>query len=181
MLEILVAALLFATPAPTAAAPAPCANADTAKLAFLEGRWNVSSRFRLKPNPPEWEEAKGTAEIEYLHPGCVLIERLEMPRQGKAFKGSMLYAFSPTFGKYQAMVTDSEHGGLFTYQGGFQDGRLIVDAELELRGRKTLLRRVVSPRPDGFEIQDQRSVDGGQTWDTAWTLIYSRREEMPRD
>lgn len=153
-----------------------CASTEAQALNFLKGEWKVNSKFRLSKEPEQWEETQGRSRIDYLFENCLLQERFESTRQGHPFKATAIYGHNRNTKKYEWVGADSEHGFLSLYTGSLKGADLVLENRIEISGQIILLRRVFTKnRAGGFEVCSQRSSDGGQTWETPWHLVYSRK------
>lgn len=187
-MRILISALLLimltpaAVPLAAQGGPPPCEQPAFAHLRPLAGTWTVQARTRLSRDAKDWEESAGQARIELLMRDCALLERYESTRRGRPYEGLRLFAVKAEGQRVQMVITDSEHGPLFLYEGEAAAGELNFYTSVTTPAGPVRLRlRYSEIGPDRFVAESQRSVDEGKTWDTTSRSEYRRRPpEAPR-
>jgi len=152
---------------------AGCLSEAMRSLTFLVGDWQVASRYRGMDGV--WEATTARSTITAELDGCLLLERLTGVRDGAPFAAIASLTFDALEGRLRRTWVDSGHGLLVVYDGVLEDDALTLTAHLAVRGREVQFQHALSAlSPDGFELHSRRSVDGGATWDTGWTLLYTR-------
>jgi hypothetical protein len=67
-------------------------------------------------------------------------------------------------------------GGVLELSGGLVDGRMVLSAEHEVRGKQLTERITWTPNADGTVRQHwEQSVDGGKTWTTSFDGLYRKK------
>ena len=155
--------------------PIGCATPQSKSIGFLVGTWKVKSKFRTNRRENKWETTEAVSKIDHLFRDCVYKEVLTGKRNGRFHEFAGLYSYSNISNKLQWVGGHSEHGVLALYEGNLEGDILELKNEIEIRGRKFYLRRVLNKTGSGFTVSSERSVDG-KTWDASWQLEYVRIE-----
>ena len=112
----------------------------------------------------------GTSSIQLILGDCVIFENWNTPvSSGKSFSN-----YSTADGKWHQTWVDDK--GLVTYYtGGFADGKMVLDNEQIVNGKKTIARMTFSKLSNGDVRQHgENSPDEGKTWTTTFDFTYVR-------
>jgi hypothetical protein len=112
----------------------------------------------------------GTSSIQLILKSCIIFENWSTPvSAGKSFN-----LFDTRDGKWHQTWVDDK--GLIThYAGGLVDGKMVLDSESSVNGKKTIGRMTFSKLPDGNVRQHgESSADEGKTWTTTFDFKYVR-------
>jgi hypothetical protein len=158
---VLFVALLAPLPAESQV-PACTSDAHRA-FDFWLGSWEVRR--------PDGTVA-GHNTIRRLMGGCALHERYTTPT---GYEGESLNIYDASRGVWHQTWVDSG-GLLLTLEGGFFEGRMVLEGETrDSLGNATLNRITWSPlksEPDRVRQHWEVSRDGGGTWTTAFDGLY---------
>lgn len=112
----------------------------------------------------------GTSSIQLILGSCVIFENWNTPvSSGKSFSN-----FSTADGKWHQTWVDDK-GNLTYYKGGLADGKMVLDSERVINGKKTIARMTFSKLPNGEVRQHgENSVDDGKSWTTTFDFTYVR-------
>ena len=94
-----------------------CQTDEARQLEFLEGTWNVESRFRTSSDPEKWESTEAVSVIEPVFPGCLWREEMTGTRAGGPLSVIGLFSYSNISDKFQHSWAHSLHGALTNYEG----------------------------------------------------------------
>lgn len=152
-----------------------------ARLARLEGTWDVAVQSRLFPQAP-WTDEAGTAEIASELDGMLLVERIRYEDQGRPVEAVRTWAWDRDAEVYQMTHTDDVTGRTHVFEGTWneEEGTLVLstppkppaepegsDVEDDEDGTPASqeARWTLSDlTDDGFLIERTVSTDGGETW-----------------
>jgi hypothetical protein len=151
----------------------------TGDFDFLVGPFDVVNRRLMKPltGDDTWEEFSATAIARTYFNGSVSVDEMCFPTKG--FFGMSLRLFDPVArewtvywvnsqtGKLQQPVRGRWAGGISLLFGDDEHGSIPVRASY----RWSDVMGQTAHWEQGF------SVDSGRTWETNWTMDWSRREE----
>jgi len=175
---ILIAAALPASlgaqsaPAPVAAQPQ---GADG--FAFQVGEWRVHHRV-MRPGKPVLE-FEGDCSNRPLMGGLANVEDNVFYKPDGVSRGVALRAFDPATGLWTIWWVDGRnpHGALDPpMKGRFVDGVGTFYSDGELGGRPMRTRFIWSHiTPTSARWEQAYSFDAGKTWDTNWTMEFTRR------
>ncbi|MEO8648796.1 MAG: hypothetical protein ABI539_06485 [Acidobacteriota bacterium] len=114
----------------------------------------------------------GTSSIQLILGSCVIFENWNTPlNSGKSFSN-----FDSTDRKWHQTWVDDK-GTLAFYVGGFVDGKMVLDNERMINGKKTIGRMTFSKLANGDVRQHgENSVDDGKTWTTTFDFTYVRKQ-----
>lgn len=154
--------------------------ANPADFDFLIGSWNVSHR-RLKERLAgctEWVEFPGTSTTQKILGGLGNIEdnTLELPES--PYRAVALRSFNSAKAQWAIWWLDSRSPWSLDTPvvGRFATGVGLFYADADLDGSPTRVRFMWTvPCPDMPRWEQAFSLDGGNTWETNWTMDFSRR------
>lgn len=114
----------------------------------------------------------GTSSIQLILGDCVIFENWNTPvSSGKSFSN-----FDVNTGKWRQTWVDDK-GTLAYYIGGFVGGKMVLDSERVINGRKTIARMTFSKLDNGDVRQHgENSTDDGKTWTTSFDFTYVRKK-----
>src|SRR5436190_2595958 len=114
----------------------------------------------------------GTSSIQLILGSCVIFENWNTPiTSGKSFSN-----FDATDGKWHQTWVDDK-GTLAFYVGGIVDGKIVLDNERMVNGKKTIGRMTFSKLSNGDVRQHgENSTDEGKTWTTTFDFTYVRKQ-----
>ncbi len=151
---------------------------DMEAFQSMVGEWNVKVEQRDSPQAP-WAESERTSTIERRMDGALLEERLT--QQG--FQALRSLTFDRFKERYRISQLTDFTGHLDIQEGQFEDGRLTtsnVETGTPWIGfGQTFHQRlsIFDLSADGFKIEAETSVDGGENWFVASKATYSRVTE----
>jgi hypothetical protein len=145
---------------------------------FLIGSWTVQNR-RLKrrlAGSDDWEEFGAKAVVRPVLGGLGNIDRISFDGPWSGHEGLTLRLFDPESEEWSLHWADNTSGRLFTrLVGSFRDGVGTFYAQEAFNGRQIFSRFIWS------ECTEQRcrweqafSADGGASWETNWTMTFTR-------
>ena len=137
---------------------------------FWLGDWDVTNHHGV---------VAGTDRIERSLNGCVIEEHYS------GFRGN--HALSVSFHDQsrdlwrQLWFTDD--GSVFEFEGGFRDGKMQLEREIESPNGTAVRRRLTWFPIDGGRVRQlfENSSDGGQSWFTLFKLTYTPRGDASPD
>ncbi len=146
---------------------------------FLLGRWNVRhSRLRRRlVSDTAWDDDEGTATCETILDGVGNIERLPMPARG--YSGTTLRLYDPVAKEWSLYWADSRTGRLCSpVVGRFRNGVGDFYGEDVEGGQPVRVRFTWSHVTAASARWSQAfSTDGGASWETNWTMEFTRAAE----
>ncbi|MFE7859649.1 hypothetical protein [Streptomyces sp. NPDC057403] len=143
---------------------------------FLHGAWKVAHRRRtdfLDPDS-EWVEFASTSRCFPLFDGAANLDEIDLPYLGA--KGLTLRLFDPERAQWSLNWSSSRTGTLFPpVFGRFEGDRGEFYGDDTHDGKDVRVRFVWSGVSSAAARWEQAfSVDGGESWLTNWTMIFSR-------
>lgn len=184
--QTLLAALgLAAAPLPVSARPNPTVRPWGAEgFDFLLGRWTVRHRklaARLSGSK-DWTEFAGTLEVRSILGGLGDIDDNVLEDPAGRVLATSLRVFNAQSGTWSIYWIDARAPGLDPpLVGGFSGpiGRFYNDDVYQ--GRPIRVRFIYEHQAPGVARWSQAfSPDGGDTWETNWTMDFTRVGPPPR-
>lgn len=148
---------------------------------FLIGTWKGHQRRlreRLKGSQT-WEEFESTSVVQKVLGSLGNYDEVTMVRESGVFRGLTLRLFNPETRQWSIYWADSSGSGLGAPMvGEFTNGRgLFYDCE-PFEGKRIFSRFVwTHDSPDTCRWEQAFSTDGGATWETNWTMDFTRIQE----
>ena len=146
---------------------------------FLQGAWRVRNRRLRRPlaGSTEWYEFDGRAVERPLWDGQGNLEEYEatLP-DGARLRGLALRLYDPRARRWAIHWSNSATGTLDApLTGAFRDGRGEFYGEEECEGRMVFVRFLWTHDAPGHARWEQAfSADAGRTWQTNWTMEFTR-------
>lgn len=114
----------------------------------------------------------GTSSIQLILSSCVIFENWNTPvSSGKSFSN-----YNTADGKWHQTWVDDK-GTLAYYVGGLVDGKMVLDNERMVNGKKTIGRMTFSKLENGDVRQHgENSTDDRKTWTTTFDFTYVRKQ-----
>jgi hypothetical protein len=179
-LALTAAAGAFAALATTAeAAGDPAVDRRRHDWDWLVGRWNVQHR-RLKgrlTGSTEWEEFHGTSVLWLTLDGLGTIDDNTLQLPDGTYRAVGIRAFDPKTSRWAIWWLDARNPTQIDppVYGVFKDGAGTFTGDDTLNGRPIKVRYRWSDIASRSPRWEQAfSPDGGATWETNWTMQFSR-------
>lgn len=143
---------------------------------FLSGRWHVANRrlVRRWAGSDEWDEFPAINEVAPLLDGIGNLEQMRFPT--KAWSGITLRLFDRKHEEWSLYWANSQQGVLFPpVVGRFTGTRGEFFGDDTDDGRPVRVRFTwQSLSPTQAHWAQAFSLDGGRTWETNWTMDFTR-------
>jgi hypothetical protein len=146
---------------------------------FFMGSWRVHHR-RLKErlaNNHEWVEFEGTGTAQKILGGFGNIDDNVLDLPGEAYRAATLRAYDPEKKQWSIWWLDGRNPGHLDppVVGRFENGVGTFYADDTFKGKPIRVRflwtRVTSNTP---HWEQAFSIDAGETWETNWTMDFSK-------
>jgi hypothetical protein len=153
----------------------------TSDFDFLVGRFDVINRRLINPltGSEAWEEFPATAIARTHFNGAISVDEMCFPTKG--FFGMSIRLFNPVAREWTVYWVNSKTGALQApVRGRWADGASLLFGDDEHDGtpvRASYQWSEVKERTAHWE--QAFSVDNGETWETNWTMDWSRRDDEP--
>jgi len=145
------------------------------QLASMEGVYDVAFKYRMDPTQA-WMTTNGLATIKNILDGAAQEMVWQGDVMGMNFKGRGLVCYDRETQKWQTTWIDNMAGRISYYTGTMTDGKMVMEGEDVMEGQKVLARNTTYNMTDhGFESKMEYSHDGGKTYTTWATEVYTKR------
>lgn len=147
---------------------------------FLEGSWNVR-HHRLKERLAgctEWEDFDGACTMRRLMDGAANIDDNLLHLPAGTYRGVGLRSYDAKEQAWRIWWLDSRMPANLDVpvKGGFKDGVGTFLADDTLRGKPVVVRFQWSRiTPTACHWEQAFSPDGGTSWETNWTMEFTRK------
>jgi hypothetical protein len=147
---------------------------------FLHGDWLIHNRrlrSRLK-GCDSWEEFAGQSSVHPILGGLGNFDEVVFQRESGLFYGTTLRLFDVTSQQWRIYWADGSRGMLdVPMVGSFLNGRGEFYTQ-EIFETRAIFSRFIwtSVSKDACRWEQAFSPDGGQTWETNWTMDFTRRK-----
>jgi hypothetical protein len=149
---------------------------------FQQGRWRVRHR-RLRARLAgctDWEEFDGTSEQRAVLGGNGNIEDNLLHLPGGDYRAVALRSYDPASGTWAIWWLDARnpHALDVPVIGRFEDGIGRFYADDTHEGRPVRVRFLwLGADTDAPRWEQALSEDGGETWETNWTMAFERERD----
>ncbi|MEU4644827.1 hypothetical protein [Micromonospora sp. NPDC023814] len=145
---------------------------------FLVGTWDVANRrlYERHVGSDDWDEFPGVSVARGFFGGAGSFDEITFPTRG--FSGATVRIFDPAAGTWSIYWMNSRRGVLELppVVGRFTDGVGTFFADDVDEGRPIRCRFVWSGvTATSCRWEQAFSTDGGRTWETNWTMDFTRR------
>lgn len=145
---------------------------------FLIGDWSVLHRRlrRRLVGDTEWIEFTGPASARKILNGLGNIDECRIDLPEAAYTGATLRLFDPATRQWTIYWMESRNPKLDPPMvGSFSDGRGLFFGDDSFEGKPIRVRFIWSPMTTTTCRWEQAfSQDGGKTWETNWTMSFTR-------
>jgi hypothetical protein len=163
-----VPALLCAAMCASAQSPVRCTGPGYDDLDFWVGNWTV------RWTDSAGKEQHGTNSIRRTLDGCVVLEEFN-GAPGSPLKGTSVSVYDARLKVWKQTWVDN-NASYLDFVGSRDDDRFVLARNTERDGRPLQQRMVFRDIAADRLVWDwQRSLDGGATWQTTWSLRYARQ------
>lgn len=148
---------------------------------FILGKWNGHQR-RLRErlnNCTDWEEFESTTEAWPVLDGVGNVDEVTMFRESGVSKGLSVRMYQPDTGEWYIYWGSSVGGPLgMPMIGRFDENGRGEFYDFEVFNGNHIYSRFIWKvnSPDSCRWEQAFSADGGKTWETNWTMDFTRRE-----
>jgi hypothetical protein len=147
---------------------------------FFIGKWNVRHRRlreRLKGST-SWEEFDGVSTAQLILDGIGNFDEITLERETGRVVGCTLRLFNSKTQEWSIHWSSSLTGTLDVPMiGAFKDGRGVFYAQETHEGKHVFSRFIWSEMTEkSCKWEQALSEDGGRTWETNWTMHFTRIE-----
>lgn len=155
-----------------------------AALAPLAGNWNVQVEWERRPGAP-WGEAATAAEIEEAFHGALLRTEFSYVRDGQPLTVARTWSYDRFRELYLETSFDNFSFRQNLLEGTMEDGKLVTTSLepgtfLGIGGQEIHTRQTTHEiGAGGFEILQEVSTDGGETWRENLRMTFRRAEDGP--
>ncbi|MEU6719237.1 hypothetical protein ABZ897_47900 [Nonomuraea sp. NPDC046802] len=144
---------------------------------FFAGHWNVVNRRLVKAlaGSDEWEEFPGRSVATRHFDGGASFDEITFPTKG--FSGLTVRVYNPDTQKWAIHWASSTRGVLDVVPmvGEFEGNRGEFYGEESYEGRRVRCRFIWTVAgPDAVRWEQAFSPDDGATWETNWTMDFTR-------
>lgn len=142
------------------------------QLDFWIGEWECSGRSRNKPGEDVWTNTAATNSVRKILGGKVIEENFKMA----GFDGKSVSVYDQNSKQWRQTWVDSS-GGYLVLTGGRRGDTFELKQVMGPKAPTGLQMRMVFTdiKAASFSWHWQRSNDAGKTWETQWTLAYTRK------
>ena len=151
----------------------------SADFDFQIGRWQVAHR-RLRErlvNSSDWESFSGTCEMRPVLGGLGNVEDNLLHISTGTYRAIAVRSFDPAAGTWAIWWLDGRNPHVLDVPviGRFEDGTGTFLALDDSSGRPIHVRFLwLQTRTPTPRWEQAMSADGGQTWETNWTMDFTR-------
>ena len=149
------------------------------ELISLVGSWNVAIATRQRPGD-DWQESERSSTIAAEMNGGLLEERFTM---SSGVEVRRAFSYDRYNERYRVTQIDSRRNWLNVQEGTFgEDGRLVISnvetgTTWSTQGMTFNDRAAIfNISDDGFEIEYETSIDGGENWFVSGKATYTRSD-----
>lgn len=147
----------------------PAPPAESRQFDFWIGEWTCTGESYDGNGKAQPTAAENT--IRRTHDGHVIQEDFRMP----GLQGLSVSVYDAKAGLWKQTWVDNQ-GGYIDLQGGFKDGRMVLQTLPKPKAPAAFNRMVFRDiAKDSFDWDWEASADGGKTWTLSWHLHYRRK------
>jgi len=148
---------------------------------FLVGRWSVAHRRlqRRLEACTRWDEFAGTCDLSLILDGQGNLDQNVIDLPGGTYRAATLRVFDPLGQTWSIWWIDARRGQVEPpVRGTFADGVGTFYGDDDWQGRAVKVRfQWTDITPDSARWQQAFSIDGGKTWETNWTMQFTRASQ----
>ena len=147
---------------------------------FFIGKWRVHHR-RLKErlaHSNDWEEFEGTSTVQKILGGLGNMDDNVIELPSGTYRAATIRTYDPAKQRWTIWWIDSRDPGHLDppVVGRFEKGAGTFYAEDEFKGKPIRVRYLWNASPKTPHWEQAFSDDGGKTWETNWTMDFTRTQ-----
>lgn len=151
---------------------------------FFVGKWRIHNRRLLRPltGSQDWVEFDGTSVARKIWDGRANMDEYEGDSPTGHIEELTVRIYNMQSHEWSEYWASSKHGGfsLPATVGHFTNGRGEFYDHEQINGNAVLVRFLwLSQSPKQCRWEQAFSLDEGKTWETNWTMDFTRVEETP--
>lgn len=152
------------------------APAEIRELKWLIGNWDVEMKSRWNPQDTNWTTEKATAKFAYILDSAVISMDFTGNMMGMPFAGHMLQTYDRETKMWQNIWVDNMSARMSMATGKKEGGKTVMLGEDIQQGQKMVTRMTTfNETPKRFEWSMEGSTDGGKTFYTWATAVYTKK------
>jgi hypothetical protein len=149
---------------------------------FWFGAWKIHNRRLLRPltGSSTWIEFEGTVVARPVWGGRANMDEFEADSPTGHIEGMTVRTYNPKTHQWSIYWANQANGvfSLPATVGKFKDGRGEFYDQEEFNGLNIFVRYTwISASHDSARWEQAFSADGGKTWETNWTMDFTREKQ----
>jgi len=145
------------------------------QIAAMEGVYDVVFKYKMDPSQ-NWVTTNGLCTIKNVLGGAAQQMTWQGEMLGMNFEGRGMTCYDRESKMWQNIWVDNMAARISYYTGTMQDGNFVFEGEDVMEGKPVHARNTTTHITDkGFESKMEISMDGGQTYMTWATSVYTKR------
>jgi hypothetical protein len=147
-------------------------------IKWLAGEWNVVMKTGMDPDPSTWSEMNATCTYAYILDGAAMQYNFGGAEwAGMPFEGTGIECYDREKKQWQMSWIDNMSGRMSLYTGK-RSGDSMIMIGPEMWNGQEMLGRITSynETPTSFDWKMESSTDGGKTWVTTGTAVYTKKK-----
>jgi hypothetical protein len=145
------------------------------QIAAMEGVYDVVFKYKMDP-AQSWVTTNGLCTIKNVLGGAAQQMTWQGEMLGMNFEGRGMTCYDRESKMWQNTWVDNMSARISYYTGTMQDGNFVFEGEDVMEGKPVQARNTTMHITDkGFESKMEMSMDGGQTYMTWATAVYTKR------
>lgn len=151
--------------------------AELKQLEFLVGNWECAMKAKMDPTKDEWTESKGACTYSWVLGGAALQMSYKSDFMGMPFEGLSLETYNRETEKWQTTWVDNMSCSAMLMEGTREGGKCTMEGDYVFMGTPTKARvSTANETPNSFDWKYEESTDGGKTWATSMTAVYTKQK-----
>ncbi len=150
---------------------------EMAAMAGLVGTWTCEMKMKMAPTDTAWGAMSGSASYKMELGGAALRMDFAGDMMGMPFNGISYMTYDREMKQWQSMWVDGMGARIdMTYGNPDKDGKIVMTGESMMQGQKFMVRQTTTiVSPTKHEWMYEMSMDGGKTWWTSMTAVYTKK------
>jgi len=145
---------------------------------WMVGTWDAVMNMNMSMDSvPNWVETKGVCTYATILGGAALRMTYTAEMMGMPYEGLGIQTYDRETSLWQMTWTDNMAARTTLYAGTCKDNTTVMTGEDKWNGMTSLARiTTFNETPEAFDWKMEMSMDGGTTWVTGGTAVYTKRK-----